>query len=422
MEIYMVGGAVRDALLGLPVKDRDWVVVGATPEDLVVQGFLPVGRDFPVFLHPHTKEEYALARTERKTARGYRGFAIHAEPEVTLEQDLARRDLTINSIAIHADSTDLEGTFDLQSAEFVDPYDGRRDLAAKVLRHVTLAFREDPVRILRVARLSARFTDFSIAPETMALMRAMVHDGEVDHLVSERVWQELARGLMEQQPSRMFEVLRQCGALARILPEVDKLWGVPQRAEYHPEVDTGVHLMMVLDLSAQLRASLAVRTACLFHDLGKGTTPAHVLPKHLGHEERSAKLLNKVCERLRVPTDCRELADVVAREHGNIHRSAELRAAATLRLLERCDALRKPARFEEVLLACECDARGRLGLHDQPYPQRPRLLAALAAARTVVTHVIADQALARGVAGRHIGDLIHAARVKAIQTTHPDPA
>jgi tRNA nucleotidyltransferase (CCA-adding enzyme) len=422
MEIYMVGGAVRDALLGLPVKDRDWVVVGATPEDLVVQGFLPVGRDFPVFLHPHTKEEYALARTERKTARGYRGFAIHAEPEVTLEQDLARRDLTINSIAIHADLTDLEGTFDLQSAEFVDPYDGRRDLAAKVLRHVTLAFREDPVRILRVARLSARFTDFSIAPETMTLMRAMVHDGEVDHLVSERVWQELARGLMEQHPSRMFEVLRQCGALARILPEVDRLWGVPQRAEYHPEVDTGVHLMLVLDLSAQLQASLAVRTACLFHDLGKGTTPAHVLPKHLGHEERSAKLLKKVCERLRVPTDCRELADVVAREHGNIHRSAELRASATLRLLERCDALRKPARFEEVLLACECDARGRLGLHDQPYPQRPRLLAALAAARTVVTHVIADQALARGVAGRHIGELIHAARVKAIQTTHPDPA
>ncbi len=418
----MVGGAVRDALLGLPVKDRDWVVVGATPEDLVVQGFLPVGRDFPVFLHPHTKEEYALARTERKTARGYRGFAIHAEPEVTLEQDLARRDLTINSIAIHADLTDLEGTFDLQSAEFVDPYDGRRDLAAKVLRHVTLAFREDPVRILRVARLSARFTDFSIAPETMTLMRAMVHDGEVDHLVSERVWQELARGLMEQHPSRMFEVLRQCGALARILPEVDRLWGVPQRAEYHPEVDTGVHLMLVLDLSAQLQASLAVRTACLFHDLGKGTTPAHVLPKHLGHEERSAKLLKKVCERLRVPTDCRELADVVAREHGNIHRSAELRASATLRLLERCDALRKPARFEEVLLACECDARGRLGLHDQPYPQRPRLLAALAAARTVVTHVIADQALARGVAGRHIGELIHAARVKAIQTTHPDPA
>ena len=418
----MVGGAVRDALLGLPVKDRDWVVVGATPEDLVAQGFLPVGRDFPVFLHPHTKEEYALARTERKTARGYRGFATHSAPEVTLEQDLARRDLTINSIAIHADLTHLEGTFDLQSAEFVDPYHGRRDLAAKVLRHVTLAFREDPVRILRVARLSARFADFSIAPETMALMRAMVHDGEVDHLVSERVWQELARGLMEHKPSRMFEVLRQCGALARILPEVDKLWGVPQRAEYHPEIDTGVHLMMVLDLSAHLQASLAVRTACLFHDLGKGTTPADILPKHVGHEVRSAELLQGVCERLRVPTDCRELADVVAREHGNIHRSADLRASATLRLLERCDALRKPARFAEVLLACECDARGRLGLHDQPYPQRPRLLAALAAARAVVTHVIADQALARGVEGRHIGELIHAERVKAIKAAHLEPA
>jgi len=414
----MVGGAVRDALLGLPVKDRDWVVVGATPEDLVAQGFLPVGRDFPVFLHPHTKEEYALARTERKTARGYHGFAIHAAPEVTLEQDLARRDLTINSIAIHADLTDLEGTFDLQSAEFVDPYQGRRDLTAKVLRHVTLAFREDPVRILRVARLAARFADFSIAPETMTLMRAMVHDGEVDHLVSERVWQELAKGLMEHQPSRMFEVLRACGALARILPEVDKLWGVPQRAEYHPEVDTGVHLMMVLDLSAQLRATLTVRTACLFHDLGKGSTPAHVLPRHLGHEERSARLLKDVCERLRVPTDCRELSDVVAREHGNIHRSMDLSPAATLRLLERCDALRKPARFEEVMLACECDARGRLGLHDSPYPQRPRLLAALAAARAVVTHIIADQALARGLSGPQIGELIHAARVQAIKAAH----
>ena len=418
----MVGGAVRDALLGLPVKDRDWVVVGATPEDLVAQGFLPVGRDFPVFLHPHTKEEYALARTERKTARGYRGFAIQSAPEVTLAQDLARRDLTINSIAIHADLTDLEGTFDLQSAEFVDPYDGRRDLSAKVLRHVTLAFREDPVRILRVARLSARFADFSIAPETMTLMRAMVHDGEVDHLVSERVWQELSRGLMEHKPSRMFEVLRQCGALARILPEVDKLWGVPQRAEYHPEVDTGVHLMMVLDMSAHLQTPLAVRTACLFHDLGKGTTPADVLPKHLGHEERSVTLLKAVCDRLRVPTDCRELADVVAREHSNIHRSAPLAANATLRLLERCDALRKPARFEEVLLACECDARGRLGLHDQPYPQRPRLLSALAAARAVVTHVIADQALARGAQGHHIGELIHAARVHAIKAAQPDPA
>ncbi|MEN9397124.1 MAG: hypothetical protein RLZ81_1654 [Pseudomonadota bacterium] len=414
----MVGGAVRDALLGLPVKDRDWVVVGATPEDLVAQGFLPVGRDFPVFLHPHTREEYALARTERKTARGYHGFAIHAAPEVTLEQDLARRDLTINSIAIHADLTDLEGTFDLQSAEFVDPYQGRRDLAAKVLRHVTLAFREDPVRILRVARLAARFADFRIAPETMALMRDMVHDGEVDHLVSERVWQELAKGLMEHQPSRMFEVLRACGALARILPEVDKLWGVPQRVEYHPEVDTGVHLMMVLDLSAQLQATLAVRAACLFHDLGKGTTPAHVLPRHLGHEERSARLLKDVCERLRVPTDCRELSDVVAREHGNIHRSMELSPAATLRLLERCDALRKPARFEEVMLACECDARGRLGLHDAPYPQQARLLAALAAARAVVTHVIADQALARGLSGPQIGELIHAARVQAIKAAH----
>ncbi|HXE50447.1 MAG TPA: multifunctional CCA addition/repair protein [Ramlibacter sp.] len=402
MQTYMVGGAVRDALLGLPVNDRDWVVVGATPQEMIEAGYLPVGKDFPVFLHPQSREEYALARTERKTARGYHGFAFHAEPNVTLEQDLARRDLTINAMA-------QDG-----SGRVVDPFGGRADLEGRVLRHVTTAFREDPVRILRVARFAARFADFSLAPETMALMREMVEAGEVDALVAERVWQELARGLMEQRPSRMFEVLRACGALARLLPEVQRLWGVPQRSDYHPEVDTGVHLMMVLDMSARLKAPLPVRFACLTHDLGKGTTPPEILPKHIGHEERSARLLRHVCERLRVPTDCRELAEVVAREHSNIHRSVEFGPAALVRLLERCDAIRKPQRFELALLACECDARGRLGLDEKPYPQRSLLRAALAAAQGVATHEIAVQAQRQGVDGAKIGELIHQARVHAV--------
>ncbi|GAA4425685.1 multifunctional CCA addition/repair protein [Acidovorax lacteus] len=411
MQIYMVGGAVRDQLLGRPVNDHDWVVVGATPEQMEAAGYLPVGRDFPVFLHPDTREEYALARTERKSGRGYRGFVVQSSPDVTLEQDLARRDLTINSIAAPSAWT--------STTELFDPYGGVRDLQARMLRHVTDAFREDPVRILRVARFAARFTDFAVAPETLALMREMVAHGEADHLVPERVWQELARGLMEAQPSRMFEVLRACGALRVLLPEVDRLWGVPQRAEYHPEVDTGVHLMMVLDMAAQLEAPLAVRFACLTHDLGKGTTPADVLPRHIGHEQRSARLLQGVCERLRIPVDCRELADVVAREHGNIHRSAELSAAALVRLLERCDALRKPARFADVLLACECDARGRLGFEDRPYPQRPRLWAALQAALAVATAPIAAEAAAQGLRGPQVGERVHAARVAAIAQALP---
>ncbi|MDW5444230.1 multifunctional CCA addition/repair protein [Polaromonas sp. SM01] len=415
MDIYMVGGAVRDALLGLPVQDRDWVVVGATPEELAAQGYIPVGKDFPVFLHPQTKEEYALARTERKTARGYRGFDIHAAPDVTLEQDLARRDLTINSIAVRVQTDRAEGLFDIKAEPLIDPYGGRRDVQDKVLRHVTDAFREDPVRILRVARFAARFADFTVAPETLALMQAMVDDGEADALVAERVWQELSRGLMEATPSRMFEVLRACGALKKLLPEVDKLWGVPQRAEYHPEIDTGVHLMLVLDMAAQLQASLPVRFACLGHDLGKGTTPAEMLPRHIGHEERSARLLKGVCERLRVPTECRELAEVVAREHGNIHRSAEFGAAALVRLLERCDAFRKPPRFAEALLACECDARGRLGLEHTPYPQRQRLTQALQAAQSVATEPVAQAAQAAGLSGAKIGEMIHTARVRAVQ-------
>lgn len=396
--IYLVGGAVRDALLQHPANaplavppanDRDWVVVGSSPEDMQAAGFLPVGRDFPVFLHPHTREEYALARTERKTARGYHGFVFHTATHVTLAEDLARRDLTINAIAVPAWALHADGTFKADDSRIEDPFHGRRDLAAGVLRHVTHAFHEDPVRILRIARFAARWPDFQIAPETQTLMRSMVNNGEVDHLVPERVWQELARGLMEQRPSRMLQVLRDCGALQRLLPEVNKLWGVPQRADYHPEVDTGVHLCMVLDMAAQLQAPLSVRFACLCHDLGKGNTPADVLPRHIGHEMRSVKLLLPLCERWRVPRDCKELAEVVAREHGHVHRCADLSAAATLRLLERCDALRRPARFAEFLQACECDARGRLHFEQAPYPQAERLLTALQAALALDTAHIA---------------------------------
>ena len=415
MNIYMVGGAVRDGLLGLPVQDRDWVVVGATPEDMVAQGFVPVGKDFPVFLHPDTHEEYALARTERKSGHGYKGFTVFASPEVTLEEDLARRDLTINSIAASAGWTGANGQKSDESPALTDPFHGQRDLQARVLRHVTDAFREDPVRILRLARFAARFHDFSIAPETGALLREMVADGEADHLVSERVWQELSRGLMEAHPARMFDVLRECGALAVVLPELNRLWGVPQRAEYHPEVDTGVHVMMVLQMAARLNASLPVRWACLMHDLGKGTTPTDVLPRHIGHEQRSSKLLRTVGQRLRVPTDCTELADVVAREHGNIHRSGDLNAAALVRLLERCDAFRKPARFADALLACECDARGRLGMEEHAYPQRQHLLAALAAAQGVDTASVAQAAVDRGARGDAIGKAVATARAQAVQ-------
>jgi tRNA nucleotidyltransferase (CCA-adding enzyme) len=365
-----------------------------------------------VFLHPRTRDEYALARTERKTGPGYHGFAVHAAPDVTLEEDLARRDLTVNAMAVRDDATDTAQWN--EPGTLVDPYGGRRDLSARVLRHVTAAFREDPVRILRVARLAARFADFTVADETRELMREMVDCGEADHLVAERVWQELAKGLMENTPSRMFDVLRDCGALARLLPEVDRLWGVPQRADYHPEIDCGIHLMLVLDMSARLQASLPVRLACLFHDLGKATTPAHLLPKHHGHEERSARLLADICERLRVPTVCRELADVVAREHGNIHRSGDLNAAAVVRLLQRCDAFRKPERFAEVLLACECDSRGRLGSSEAVYAPTPRLLAALAATQTVSTNDIATAAMSAGVSGKQIGGLIEQARVEAV--------
>ena len=402
MQVYRVGGAVRDRLLGLPVSDHDWVVVGASAQQMLDAGYTPVGRDFPVFLHPQTKDEYALARTERKSAPGYRGFTIDADPSVTLEDDLARRDLTINAIAQAEDGT------------LIDPFNGQRDLQAGVLRHVSDAFAEDPVRILRVARFAARWPAFQVAPETAALCVHMVAEGEVDALVAERVWQELSRGLMETRPSRMFAVLRDCGALARVLPEVARLWGVPQPAEHHPEVDTGVHLMMVQDTAARLAAPLPVRWACLVHDLGKGSTPRNEWPRHIAHEARSAKLADALGERLRVPGDCRELGAVVAREHGNIHQSESLGAAATLRLLERCDALRRPERFDQTLLACECDARGRLGREDAPYPQRARLAAALRVARAVDATAAAAQALERGATGPAIGEAVRRAREQAL--------
>ena len=398
MKFYRVGGAIRDELLGLPVKDHDWVVVGGTPEQLIALGFTPVGSDFPVFLHPQTREEYALARTERKVARGYRGFAVDHAPDVTLEDDLRRRDLTINAIARDEDGT------------LIDPYGGQDDLRARVLRHVSHAFTEDPVRILRLARFAARFTDFTVADETMALMRWMVGEGEVDALVPERVWQELSRGLMEAKPSRMFEVLRACGALARVFPELDRLWGVPQRADHHPEVDTGVHVMMVLDQAARQGASLAVRFAALTHDLGKGETPADVLPRHVGHEARSVRLVEQACERRRAPTQGRELARIVAAEHGNVHRALELRPATLVKLLERIDAFRRPARVEEVLAACEAAARGRLGYADRPYPQAERIRKALAAARSVDAGAVA----AATPAGTSIRERVHVARVEAV--------
>ena len=400
MKVYCVGGAVRDQLLGLPVQDRDWVVVGATPEELLARGFTPVGKDFPVFLHPQTHEEYALARTERKRGHGYHGFIFHASPDVTLEEDLARRDLTINAIAQAEDGA------------LIDPFGGRADLARKILRHVSPAFAEDPVRILRVARFAARFHDFTLADETLQLMRRMVEAGEVDHLVPERVWQELARGLMEARPARMFETLRACGALAKLLPELERLWGVPQRADFHPEVDTGRHVMMVIDMAARLGLSLPARFAALTHDLGKGLTPAELLPRHVGHEERSVALIKPLCARLRAPAACRELALLVARYHGEIHKIAELRPETQLKILERCDALRRPARFDEILAACEADFRGRLGWEEKTYAAAHAWRQALAAIRAVDAAAIAratdDPA--------QIPARIHAARIAALRT------
>ncbi|MBK6355807.1 MAG: multifunctional CCA addition/repair protein [Betaproteobacteria bacterium] len=399
MQIFIVGGAVRDELLGRPNDDRDYVVVGATPEDLLKQGFRPVGKDFPVFLHPQTQEEYALARTERKSGRGYHGFTFHTAPDVTLEEDLARRDLTINAMAKAPDGT------------LIDPFHGQRDLSAKILRHVGPAFAEDPVRILRIARFAARFSDFTVAPETLTLMRDMVASGEVDHLVAERVWQELAKGLMEARPSRMFEVLRDCGALARLLPELDALFGVPQRADYHPEIDTGIHTMMVVDQSAIRGFTLPVRFAALTHDLGKGTTPADILPRHIGHEERSVQLTEKLGSRLRVPTECRDLALLMARYHGNVHRAADLKASTIVTLFEKTDALRRPERFQQLLDACLCDYTGRLGWENRPYDSPRYLLAALAAVNAVNAGEIALACTDKA----KIPERIYTARVNALK-------
>ena len=401
MKIYAVGGAVRDELLGLPVADRDYVVIGATPAAMVALGYKAVGKDFPVFLHPQTHEEYALARTERKTARGYHGFAFHAAADVTLEQDLARRDLTINAIA-----KDEHGNL-------IDPFNGAADIKARVLRHVSPAFAEDPVRILRLARFAARFArlGFTIADETLQLMRDMVANSEADALVAERVWQELSRGLMEAKPSRMFEALRACGALARVLPEVDALFGVPQTAAHHPEVDTGVHVMMAVDYAASQNYALDVRFAALMHDLGKGATPHAEWPRHIAHEERSVDLVAALCERLRVPTECRDLALVMARHHGTIHRAVELRPGTIVQLLQSADAFRKPERFAHLLQACESDARGRLGLGERPYPQAARMAAAFKAAAAVDAGEIAK----RFEDPTRIKEAIHQARVAAVR-------
>lgn len=398
MQIYCVGGAVRDKLLNLPVQDRDWVVVGATPEQMTAQGYTPVGKDFPVFLHPDTHEEYALARTERKTALGYKGFAVYAAPDVTLEQDLSRRDFTINAIAQAEDGS------------LTDPYHGMADLKAGILRHVSSAFNEDPVRILRAARFVARF-GFAIAPETMLLMQSMVANGEVDALVPERVWQELARGLMEKNPSRFITTLRDCGALIKILPEVDALFGVPQPPQHHPEIDCGIHTMMVLDDTARQNYTLEVRFAALMHDLGKGNTPQDILPRHIGHEKRSVDLLLGLCERLRIPGDCRDLGLLVAQYHGDVHRAMQLRPDTIVRLFNSCDVWRKPERFLRILEACTSDARGRTGHEQDEYPQAAYLLGMLKAAQAVNAGEIAQQCEDKNL----ISDKVKQARVKAVE-------
>jgi len=373
MQVYLVGGAVRDALLGVAVKERDWVVVGGTREELLRLEYAQVGRDFPVFLHPETHEEYALARRERKVSPGYRGFTVEFGPEVTLEEDLARRDLTINAIAESPDGT------------LFDPFGGRRDLDARVLRHVSPAFVEDPVRVLRVARFAARFAPlgFQVAAETLELMRAMVERHEVDALVPERVWQETEKALREPKAGEFFKVLRACGALQPIYPEIDALFGVPQPAQWHPEIDTGVHTLMVLDQAALLSSEPKVRFAALVHDLGKGTTPREEWPSHRGHEERSASLIEAMADRLRVPGEYRDLGIIVARYHGIVHRAFELKPKTILEFIERADAFRRPERFAQALLACEADSRGRAGLENVPYPQRAYLQAARDAAAAI---------------------------------------
>ncbi len=402
MKIYLVGGAVRDSLLGLEAGDRDWVVVGATQQEMEAQGFKAVGRDFPVFLHPRTGEEHALARTERKSGRGYRGFVVDADPSVTLEQDLQRRDFTLNAIAR-----------DEESGELVDPWGGMRDIQARVLRHVGPAFVEDPLRVLRAARFMARFAPlgFTLAPETADLMRRIAASGELEALVPERIWQELRKALRSPRPSAFLRTLHDTGALASILPEVEALYGVPQRAEFHPEVDTGVHQEMVSDMAARLApGDDLVGFAALTHDLGKALTPADQLPRHVMHEQRGLKPLAALCERLKMPADHRQLAEAVCREHLNVHRIDELRDATVLELIQRCDGFRRPERIAQMTLACECDKRGRLGFEDSDYPQRATLQRLHAAALAINARDLA----AAGLSGPAVGEAVKKARIEAI--------
>lgn len=404
MQIFLVGGAVRDTLLQLEVKERDWVVVGATPDQLLAQNYVPVGKDFPVFLHPKTKEEYALARTERKSGAGYTGFECYAAQDVTLEEDLVRRDLTINAIA-----QDEQGNL-------YDPYNGQADLNNRLLRHVSDAFTEDPVRILRIARFAARYytLGFSIAPSTLMLMRTMVANGEVDHLVPERVWKEMSRALEEASPEIFFQVLRHCGALARVLPELDKLFGVPQPPQHHPEIDTAVHALLSLRAAVKATQSLPARFAALIHDLGKGLTPKENWPSHHGHETLGLPPIKALCKRLAVPNPCRDLALLTAEFHTHCHRAFELRPDTLLKTLERLDALRKPERFHEFLIACMCDSRGRTGLENVAYPQREYLAQAFECIRAVTAKdVLAQQPELRGP---EIGEQLRALRTRALTT------
>jgi tRNA nucleotidyltransferase (CCA-adding enzyme) len=400
MEIFEVGGAVRDALLGHAVTERDWVVVGGTPQELLKQGFRQVGKDFPVFLHPQTAEEYALARTEKKVAPGYHGFTAHASPDVSLEEDLRRRDLTVNAMARDA------------AGNIIDPYGGQRDLADRVLRHVSAAFVEDPLRVLRVARFHARFAalGFTIADETLDLMREIADSGELAALRPERTWQETEKALTTQSPAQFFSTLRTCGALEHVYPEIEALFGVPQPPRWHPEIDTGLHTLMVLEISAQLSDDSAVRFAALTHDLGKARTPPEILPKHRGHEERSVEVIGELCARLPIPRRYRELAEAVARYHGVIHRADELKPSTVLKIIEATDGFRRPERFADLLLACEADARGRTGLEDSAYPQRERLLLAQRTAATVDVTDLADQ-----LEGPAIGERLRERRLDAIK-------
>lgn len=408
MKVYLVGGAVRDRLLGLEVQDRDWVVTGATPETMTGQGFKPVGRDFPVFLHPETGEEYALARTERKSGHGYAGFQFTHDASVTLEDDLLRRDLTINAMAEAPDGT------------LVDPHGGQQDLQAKILRHVSPAFVEDPLRVLRVARFAARFAPagFRLAPETRDLMRELAASGELEYLVPERIWQETERALGETDCTVFFETLRDCNALSCIFPEIDRLFGIPQTETWHPEIDTGVHVMMVLRLASRLSESTSVRFAALTHDLGKGITPDAVLPSHRGHEHAGVPLVRQLCDRLKVPRTYRELAVLVCAEHLNCHRAFQLRAATVLKLLERTDALRRPERFEDFLLACEADARGRKGFEETSYPQATYLQCAANAAREVDPAILVEE----GLSGSKLGARLRELRLSAVTEVHRQQA